>query len=124
MPRKPKKKLASKPVVEVPKPKSKKLRRLSRADRTKILAEAEANHWTAAQIARRAGVSRWTVYGWRKAASRARRGVVLKSRVARRAPRSAVKATALGTGKLAEMLRPLIAQLVRDELSRLLGAAT
>ena len=41
-------------------------KRLSAADRSRILAEANVNNWTAEQIAKRFGVSKWTVYGWRK----------------------------------------------------------
>jgi hypothetical protein len=106
---KPARKGARKSAVK-PRPK----KHLSRADRTRILAEAKSKGWTAEQIARKAGVSKWTVYGWNKrSAAKGGRTTVKRGRPGRPARQA--------TGSLAEMLRPLIAEMVRVELARLVG---
>jgi len=92
------------------KPKPKKA--LSRGDRRALLAEAKSKGWTAQQIAKKAGVSKWTVYGWNKrSASKGGRMTVKRGRPGRPARQA--------TGSLGEMLRPLIAEMVRGELARL-----
>ena len=87
-------------------------KRLSATDRARILAEAKAKGWTADQIAKTYGVSKWTVYGWRQ--SRSKPGGVPAT-----GPRGNQRPS--GASSLAEMLRPLIAELVREELRRLVG---
>jgi lambda repressor-like predicted transcriptional regulator len=87
---------------------------LSHADRVKILAEAKSKGWTADQIARKAGVSKWTVYGWNKrGAAKGKRTTVKRGRPGR--------PTRQARGSLGDMLRPLIAVMVRAELARLVG---
>jgi len=88
-------------------PKSKKrstTKRTSRADRSKILAEMNATGMTAKAAAKKYGLSPWTIYGWRSGKG----GMAAK------------KSPARATGSLGETLRPLIADLVRQELARLL----
>jgi transposase-like protein len=95
-------------------------KRLSAAERARILAEAKANGWTADQIAKKYGLSKWTVYGWRQGRAKvdgATAGPLSdsekKSRRTRRT-RGSQRASSL-----TEMLRPLIAEMVREELARL-----
>jgi len=84
-------------------------KRLSAADRSRILAEAKVNNWTAEQIAKRFGVSKWTVYGWRK-----RKG----GGAGRRAPGRQISAR--GRGPLHEEFRSLLSEIVREEIARVL----
>jgi transposase len=101
------KKKAKAPSKSAPK------KHLSRADRTRILAEAKSKGWTAEQIAKKAGVSKWTVYGWKKrSAAKGKRTTVKRERPV---------GLRTSGGSLGEMLRPLIAQMVREELARLAG---
>ncbi len=91
-------------------PSKKVPKRISSAERASILAEAKAKGWTAAQIARKCGVSKWTVYGWRK----------------RRASGSAKPATkrtsaAPGSARVREDFRSMLSEIVRQELVKLLG---
>jgi hypothetical protein len=84
--------------------------RARRSGRAKILAEMRSAGLTAKEAAKKYGISIWTIYGWRKTrggrpTTPAKRGRPVGSR----RPRSS----------LAEMLRPVIAELVRDELKRL-----
>ncbi len=46
--------------------KKKTQKRLTRTARAQILATAKANGWTADLVAKKFGVSKWAVYGWRK----------------------------------------------------------
>ena len=98
-PTKPARKAASKPAWK---------KNLSRADRATILAEASSKGWTAEQIAKRAGVSKWAVYGWNKRSAAKGRGTATKRG-------RKVRSTRQATGSLAEMLRPVIAEMVRGE---------
>jgi transposase-like protein len=84
-------------------------KRISAADRTRILAEAKVNNWTAEQIAKRFGVSKWTVYGWRK-----RRG----GEAGR--PAQGRRASVRGGGPLHEEFRSLLSEIVREEIARVL----
>jgi len=47
-------------------PKKKTIQVRPRAERARILAEAEAKGLTAEQVEKRYGVSKWTYYGWKK----------------------------------------------------------
>jgi transposase-like protein len=82
-------------------------KRISATERATILEEARSKGWTAEQIAKRFGVSKWTVYGWRK-----RRvggaATVTRTGGARRA----------SGGTLHEEFRALITDIVREEISR------
>jgi len=85
-------------------------KRTSSSDRSKILAEMKSAGLTVKQAAKKYGISAWTIYGWRKTragrpTAAAKRGRPVGSRTSR--------------GSLAEMLRPVIAELVREELTRL-----
>lgn len=91
-------------------------KRLSAADRTRILAEAKTNGWTADQVAKKYGVSKWTVYGWRQGTSKANGATSRKAAGRARSGRGTSR-----NGSLAEILRPLIAEIVREELGRLAG---
>ena len=93
------------------KPKAQPRKRVSRADRSRILEEARTQGLTADQIAKKYGVSRWTVYGWRKR----RAGQSTRSTVSGGGSRGA-------RGSLGEMLRPLINDMVREEMQRLLAS--
>ncbi|MFN0151857.1 MAG: helix-turn-helix domain-containing protein [bacterium] len=91
-------------------PSKKVPKRISSAERTSILAEAKAKGWTAAQIAKKCGVSKWTVYGWRK----------------RRASGSAKPAakrvgSAPASASVREDFRSMLSEIVRQELVKLLG---
>jgi transposase-like protein len=46
--------------------KKKALKRVSREQRAKILSAAAKNGWTAMDVEKKYGISRWTFYGWRK----------------------------------------------------------
>jgi transposase len=89
-------------------------KRVSSADRTRILAEAKSKGWTAEQIAKKAGVSKWTVYGWKK------RGAAKRGRITAKRGRPG-RPTRQVAGSLGEMLRPVIAEMVREEIARLGG---
>jgi DNA-binding CsgD family transcriptional regulator len=85
-------------------------KRARQSDRATILAEMRSAGLTAKEAAKKYGISVWTVYGWRKTrggrpTTPAKRGRPVGSR----RPRAS----------LAEVLRPVIAELVRDELKRL-----
>jgi hypothetical protein len=90
---------------------------LSRADRTKILAEAKSKGWTAEQIARKAGVSKWTVYGWNKRG--AKPGAGKRGRPGRKAAPATSRRVG---GALQGDFREMIARIVREEITRLLGS--
>jgi len=91
-------------------PSKKAPKRISASERARILAEAKAKGWTAAQIAKKFGVSKWTVYGWRK-----RRAGGSSKPAAKRS------AATRGTGSVREEFRSMLSQIVREELVRLLG---
>jgi Putative ATPase subunit of terminase (gpP-like) len=91
---------------------------LSRADRTRILAEAKSKGWTAGQIARKAGVSKWTVYGWKKRG--AKPGAGKRSRPGRKAASGTPRRV---SGALQSDFREMISEIVREEIGRLLGGA-
>lgn len=94
--------------------KSASKKHLSPADRRALLAEATSKGWSADQIAKRAGVSKWTVYGWNKrGAAKGKRTTLKRGRPGRPARQA--------TGSLGEMMRPLIAEMVRGEILRLLS---
>jgi len=104
---------AGKPAAKAPATKT-----IARADRARILAEMNSTGMTAKQAAKKYGVSFWTVYGWRKNRSKARGGKPgKKSGVTR----STAKSSSRPSGSLGETLRPLIAQIVREEIARLVG---
>lgn len=64
-------------------------------------------HGLAAKAAaKKYGVSAWTIYGWRSG----------------KGGKQTKKSHAPATGSLGETLRPLIAQIVREELVKLLSA--
>ncbi len=46
--------------------KRKSRKRITRTERAQIIAQAKAKGWTAEQVAKKFGVSKWTYYGWRK----------------------------------------------------------
>ena len=93
-------------------------KRALRASRATILAEMKAAGLTAKQAAKKYKISVWTIYGWRKTrggrpTAPAKRGRPVGSRSSRGSRTS--------RGSLAEMLRPVIQELVRQELTRLAG---
>lgn len=110
-----------KPTAKSPKPKPAKSpahKRVSPADRTHILADMKANNLTAKAAAKKYGISFWTIYGWRKSRNAGKSAKPSKKSVAKR---SAVKPSARSTGSFGETLRPLVAQIVREEIARLVG---
>jgi hypothetical protein len=109
----PKRTRKSKPTT-----KKKMKKALTRAERTALLTEAQSKNWTAAQIARKAGVSKWTVYGWRQAAKKS--GTVKRTgpKVAG-SPRKAKRRAKGSTARTLD-LRGMIAEIVREEFARLL----
>jgi transposase-like protein len=48
-------------------------KRLSAEEKAKIIGAAAKHGWTAAQVEKKFGVSRWTYYGWRGRTARTRR---------------------------------------------------
>jgi transposase-like protein len=109
----PKRTRKSKPAT-----KKKRKKTLTRAERTALLTEAQSKNGTAAQIARKAGVSKWTVYGWRQAAKKS--GTVKGT--GPKVTGSTRKATrrAQGSTPRALDLRGMIAEIVREELAGLI----
>jgi len=91
---------------------------LSRADRAKILADMKSSGLTAQQAAKKYGISHWTIYGWKKSRNAGKSGKPAKKSGAKR---TAAKSSTRPSGSLGETLRPLIAQIVREELARLVG---
>jgi transposase len=68
---------------------------------------------TAKQAAKKYGISMWTIYNWSK------RRNAGKPKVAARRGRPVGSSSSRGS--LAEMMRPLIAEMVRGEILRLLS---
>jgi transposase-like protein len=83
---------------------------VSREERAKILATAEKRGWTAAEVEKRYGISRWTFYGWRKRTGpgRSRRETTLRG--------GAVKGDVLRAE-----LRAALPGILREEIARAFG---
>lgn len=97
------------------------LKQTSKSDRAKILADMKSSGLTAKQAATKYGVSFWTIYGWKKSRNAAKNATSPKKSAATRpAAKSSPRSTG-STGSFGETLRPLIAQIVREELARLVG---
>jgi transposase-like protein len=91
-------------------------KRIPRAERTKILAQAKANGWTAQQVAKKYGISAWTYYGWRKRSS----GTTKTARwTGRTAAASSIKSGAT-TAALKSEIRAVLPEILRDEIARTL----
>lgn len=88
------------------------MKRTSRADRATVLAEMKSARLTAKQAAKKYGISVWTIYGWRKTRA---------GRPTTPAKRGRPVGSRRSGSSLAQMLRPVIAELVRQELTRLAG---
>lgn len=93
-------------------PRRKAFKRVSREERAKILASAEKHGWTAADVEKKFGISRWTFYGWRKRTGpgRSRRGAGARGAVA------GISADALRTE-----LRAVLPGILREEVAYALG---
>lgn len=97
-------------------PKKTTRKRLSSADRSRILAEAESRGWTAQQVAKRYGISAWTYYGWRKrGAGKATRGTKTRGVQGRAAGGATLSANALRTE-----IRAALPGILREELGNAL----
>lgn len=95
-------------------PKKKKTpKKLSAADRQKILAEAKAKGLTADQVAKKYGVSKWTYYGWRNKA-----GGTTTRKVG---PKGKAKTTAIDPNMLRSEIRAVLPGILREELAKALG---
>ncbi|MFN0149611.1 MAG: helix-turn-helix domain-containing protein [bacterium] len=106
------KKKAQKPAKPAPK-------QTTKADRAKILADMKANNLTAKAAAKKYGISFWTIYGWKKNRSKAKSARPAARPAAKRV--AAKPSPARSTGSFGETLRPLVAQIVREEIVRLVG---
>jgi transposase-like protein len=95
-------------------PKKTSRKRISATERNRILAEARSKGWTAARIAKEAGVSKWTVYGWRK-----RKGPQRTTGRPKTAKRAATGAPSIRTD-----FRAVVSEIVREELAGLLASLT
>lgn len=88
-------------------------KRLSSADRGRIMAEATAKGMTAKDVAKKYGISPWTYYGWRK------RGAKSSSRMLRKVGWGTAP-TGLSASTLRSEIRALLPDILREELGRAL----
>ena len=93
-------------------------KRLTRAERNRIISLAESQGLTAEQVEKKFGVSKWTYYGWRKRSS-GTRGTT--SRNGRRGAKAAVVSAAMTTRALRQELQTMLPALVREEITRTLA---
>ena len=83
------------------------LKRLSAQEKAKIIGAAAKHGWTAAQVEKKFGVSRWTYYGWSGRTARTRR------------PARRGRAEAAGAARpcdCAAELKAILPELLRREL--------
>jgi transposase-like protein len=92
-------------------PRRKAFKRVSREQRAKILAAAEKQGWTAADVEKKFGISRWTFYGWRKRTGpgRGRRGAGVRG------------GAVVGAEALRSEIRALLPSILREEVAFALG---
>ena len=89
-------------------------RRISRTQRSKILATAKSEGLTAAQVEKKFGVSRWTYYGWRKRGAHGRGFTA-------RAGRTTGWTRGASAGVLRAEVRATLPAILREELARALA---
>jgi transposase len=94
-------------------------KRLTRAERNRIISLAESQGLTAEQVEKKFGVSKWTYYGWRKR-SAGMRGTTTRSNGRRGGKTAAVKAV-IATRALRQELQTMLPALVREEITRTLA---
>src|SRR3970040_1233904 len=92
-------------------PKKRKLKRLSRSERAKILAEMKARGLTADQVAKKYRVSKWTIYGWRKRAGQGKTG-------AREARRQSANTKGITASAVRSEIRAALPAILREEIAR------
>ena len=93
-------------------PRRKAFKRVSREERAKILSAAEKQGWTAADVEKKFGISRWTFYGWRKRTGPGR---------PRRAAAGRGASAGVGAETLRAELRALLPGILREEVAFALG---
>ena len=94
-------------------PKKKTRKPMAASDRKKILAEAKAKGFTAEQVAKKYGISKWTVYDWKKRAA--------KPKVAKTRKSVQSKTTTIDSKILSSEIRAVLPGILREELARALG---
>jgi len=92
-------------------PKKRKLKRVSKRDRAKILAEMKARGLTAERVAKKYRVSKWTIYGWRK-----RKGKTS----ARGGQRTSTNTKEISVSALRAEIRSALPAILSEELARAL----
>lgn len=96
-------------------------KRLTRAERNRIISLAESQGLTAEQVEKKFGVSKWTYYGWRKR-SATTRGTSTRGATARRGGKTnAGMSTTTTTRALRQELQTMLPALVREEITRTLA---
>lgn len=96
-------------------------KRLTRAERNRIISLAESQGLTAEQVEKKFGVSKWTYYGWRKRGA-GTRGTGTRGATARRGGKAnGAATTATTTRAIRQELQTMLPALVREEVSRTLA---
>jgi transposase len=95
-------------------------KRLTRAERNRIISLAESQGLTAEQVEKKFGVSKWTYYGWRKRSAGTRGGTTTRGN-GRRGGKAAVARAAMTTRSLRHELQAMLPALVREEITRTLA---
>lgn len=89
---------------------------VSVVDRKKIMAEAKAKGLTADQVAKKYGISKWTVYGWKQRSRGATTQKTMRTAV--------TKTTVIDPKTLRSEIRAVLPGILREELARALGVMT
>ena len=100
-------------------PKKKPTKRITRANRAEIMATAKAKGWTAEQVARKYGVSKWTYYGWKKRGSGGAKTTTRPGNTGRKTS-GASGTREITPAALQSEIRAILPTLLREEIYRTL----
>ncbi len=92
-------------------PKKRKLKRVSRSERAKILGEMKSKGLTAERAAKKFGVSKWTIYGWRKRAGKGKTGAL-------GARRQGANTKGITASAIRSEIRAALPAILREEIAR------
>ena len=102
-------------------PKKKPTKRITRANRAEIMATAKAKGWTAEQVARKYGVSKWTYYGWKKRGSGGAKTTTRPGNTGRKTS-VASGTSGITTAELQSEIRAILPTILCEEIASALSA--